>query len=142
MIRYFSTINYPKRILWCYLVWYIAIVAQYFEPLFSMWVSSIGIAVIIGFALNLATNQKAQIRDRWVVYRLYIFPFCVSSYSALIKDKGFFLLFPTELKPITIATVSCLSFLSFTFLCRRLHKKQNRANQALQTTSASARRLS
>lgn len=134
MIRYFSTIDYPKRILWCYLVWYIAIVIQYFEPHFSMWISSIGIAVLIGFALNLATSQKGQIRDKWVILRLYIFPFCVSSYSALIKDKGFFLLFPTEFKPITIAVSSCAIFISFTIFCRLLHKKQNRANKAVLTT--------
>jgi hypothetical protein len=133
MLRYFAKIDSPKRILWCYLVWYVAIVAQYFEPHPNLWISSLGIAVLIGFALNLAASQKGQVRDKWVVFRLYIFPFCVSSYSALIKGKGFFLLFPTDRIPFTIAVGSCLLFLVFASLCKFLISRKSIQTQTCET---------
>ncbi|MGJ8644974.1 MAG: hypothetical protein ACSHX9_16335 [Luteolibacter sp.] len=126
MLYYFANIDSPKRILWCYLIWYIAIVAQYFEPLTNMWLSSVGIAALIGYALNLAASQKGRTTDKWVVFRLYVFPFCVSSYSALIKGKGFLLLFPGELKPFAIASAACAVFVGFTILCRSISARSGR----------------
>lgn len=113
MTNYFAELPLTKLVLWCYLVWYFAIVIQYFDPTINLWLSSVGIAILIGFALNLAASQKGQMPDRWVIFRLYLFPFCVSSYSALIKGKGFFLLFPTELGPLVIAVAACLVFVGF-----------------------------
>ena len=118
MIRYIRQLEPTKTILWCYLVWYFAIVSQYFDPTPSLWLSSLGIAILIGFALNLAAAQKGQGPDRWVVFRLYVFPFCVSSYSALIKGKGFFLLFPSESKPFLLGLSSCLAFLLLVYLIK------------------------
>jgi len=82
MISYFARLNLSRLILWCYLAWYVAIVGWYFDPSPMLWISSLGISVVIGIALNLATHQPEQSRDRWVVFRLFLIPFCVSSYSA------------------------------------------------------------
>ena len=123
MIRYIKQLEPTKTILWCYLIWYFAIVSQYFDPAPNLWLSSVGIAILIGFALNLAAAQKNQRLDRWVIIRLYVFPFCVSSYSALIKGKGFFLLFPTDSKPLLIGFFSCLSFLCFVYLVKACSHK-------------------
>jgi hypothetical protein len=124
MVSYFGKLEATKKILWCYLIWYLAIVSQYLELNLGLWMSSIGISVLIGFALNLAARQKGQSPDKWVVFRLYIFPFCVSSYSALIKDKGFFLLFPTSLTPLFFGIASCTIFVLFTYLCKVLMKQK------------------
>ena len=118
MRRYLADLETPKIILWCYLCWYFAIVTQYFDPSADLWFSSIGIAVLIGFALNIAASQKGQARDRWVIMRLYVFPFCVSSYAALIKGQGFFLLFPTEPKPLLIGLGACIGFLLLVTLAK------------------------
>lgn len=115
---YLANLETPKIILWCYLCWYVAITAQYFDLSMDLWLSSIGIAVLIGFALNIAAAQKGQARDRWVIVRLYIFPFCVSSYSALIKGQGFFLLFPTQPKPLLIGSGACIGFLLLVMLAK------------------------
>ena len=32
--------------------------------------------------------------DRWQVIRLFVMPFCVSSFAALVKDEGYVLVFP------------------------------------------------
>lgn len=115
MLKYIQELQPTKLILWCYLVWYLAIISQYFDAAPSLWLSSVGIAALIGFALNLAAAQQGKQPDKWVIFRLYLFPFCVSSYSALIKGKGFFLLFPTDLKPLAIGIVSCVVFLGFVY---------------------------
>ena len=94
MLSYFRNLQRTKLILWCYLIWYIAIVIQYFDPSLSLWLSSLGITAFIGYALTLAAAQNDQRPDFWVTFRLYLFPFCVSTYSALIKGKGIFSAFP------------------------------------------------
>ncbi|MCC9605101.1 hypothetical protein LOC68_24650 [Blastopirellula sp. JC732] len=121
MKKYFAELQPTKLILWCYLVWYFAIVLQHFEPSPELWLSSVGIAILIGFALNLAAAQRDQALDRWVIFRLYLFPFCVSSYSALIKGKGFFLLFPTEPKPLLIGVAACCAFLGLVGVVKVSH---------------------
>ena len=40
-------------------------------------------------------------------------PFCVSSFSALIKGKGFVLVFPPDVHEITIALAACALFVLF-----------------------------
>lgn len=106
--HYLVQLETTKLILWCYLAWYVAIVARYFDPSPALWLSSLGIAGLIGYALNLAARQKDRAPDRWVVFRLYLFPFCVSSYSALIKGRGFFLLFPGDATSLFIGLGACV----------------------------------
>ena len=125
MLRYIQQLELTKTILWCYLIWYFAIISQYFDATLDLWLSSVGIAVIIGFALNLAAAQKNQRLCPWIRIRLYIFPFCVSSYSALIKGNGFFLLFPTDLKPLLLGSFSVLAFLSLVFVVKASRRKSH-----------------
>lgn len=118
MFVYFAQLKTPKLILWCYLAWYLAIVSQYFDAAASLWISSLGIAAIIGFALTLATQQQGTPSNRWIIFRLYLFPFCVSSYSALIKGKGFILLFPRELDPLLWGIAACCVVVAMHLFCR------------------------
>jgi len=129
MIRYLARLDSTTLTLWCYFWWYVAVVCQYFDPALGLWLSSVGISFLIGFALNLAARQKGQKPDRRVVFRLYLFPFCVSSYSALVKGKGFILLFPTDLKPLLIAVGACSVFVLVSMSCRAVERyRRARAN--------------
>lgn len=118
MIRYFARLTPSKLILWCYLAWYVAIVSQYFEASQILWISSVGIAFMIGLALNLATRQANHRPDRWVIFRLFLIPFCVSSYSALIKGKGFILLFPPDGRTFLLGLCACAGVMAFHLVCR------------------------
>jgi hypothetical protein len=118
MIRYFAQLRLSKLILWCYLAWWFAIVVLYFDPSPVLWVTSVGLSFIIGVALNLGTRQASHRPDRWVVFRLFLTPFCVSSYSALIKGKGFILLFPPDTRSLLIGTSACLAVIALHLLCR------------------------
>jgi len=126
MIRYLARLDSTTLTLWCYFCWYAAIVAQYFDAAPSLWLSSVGISFLIGFALNLAARQKGQKPDRRVIFRLYLFPFCVSSYSALIKGKGFILLFPTEAKPLLVAIGACSAFVLLSMVCKAVDPSRYR----------------
>jgi hypothetical protein len=115
MSGYFARLSVPKLVLWCYLAWYVAIVSCYFDPSPLLWLSSVGIAALIGMGLVFATRVPAHKMDRWTLFRLFLFPFCVSSYSALIKGKGFILLFPTERGPLLTGMAACAGMVGFRF---------------------------
>jgi hypothetical protein len=97
LINYFATLTTGRIILWCYAVWYGVNVAYQFDPRPRIWITSIGLSAIIGTALLISTRTSARgttILDRWQIFRLYLMPFCVSSFAALIKDAGYILVFP------------------------------------------------
>lgn len=47
-------------------------------------------------------------------------PFCVSSFSALIKGRGFFLIFPPSWTENLVALGSCATFCVFVFVVKRV----------------------
>ena len=95
MLRYFAGLNGARQTLWCYLIWYLVVLVRYFDPRPALWLTSLGLSGIIGLALYLSTaGTSATTRlDRWQVFRLFLMPLCVSSFAALVKDRGFLLIF-------------------------------------------------
>ncbi|MBW8780690.1 MAG: hypothetical protein JF599_02215 [Verrucomicrobia bacterium] len=120
MPSYFASLRLPRLILWCYLCWYLTIAVLYFDPSPGLWLSSLGISSIIGSALLLSIHSPGRRLDRWTVFRLFLMPFCVSSYSCLIKGRNFLLIFPPELKPNLLALAACAGFLTLCLACRTL----------------------
>ena len=120
MLAYFGLLPGSKLVLWCYLAWYVAIVALYFDGSPMLWVSAAGLSIVIGIALNLATRQPAQNTDRWMIFRLFLIPFCVSSYSALIKDKGFILIFPPRRDALAVGLIACAAVICVHLICRSI----------------------
>jgi len=112
MLHYFATLGMAKRVLWCYLIWYLCIISFYFDASPVLWASSLGMSGIIGTALLLSTVRKDARPDGWTVFRLFLMPFCVSSYSALIKGKGFILIFPPVMEQ-NLAAFSCILLFLF-----------------------------
>lgn len=124
VISYFKNIETQKIILWCYLIWYLTIITIYFEPSLKLWASSVGISFIIGFALILSTSQQGTKQGIWIKIRLFLFPFCVSSYSATIKDYDFILLFPSNLFHLLITVGNCVLFLFPIWCIKRFYKSE------------------
>src|SRR5881392_4332955 len=97
-------------ILWCYVIWYLVVLVRYFDPSPRLWLTSLGLSLIIGFALFVSTTaageQKVKL-ERWQVIRLFLMPFCVSSFSALVKGKDFFLIFSPNASEVLIAIGLC-----------------------------------
>lgn len=123
LLRYLAELTLPRMVLWCYLIWYGFVLARYFDPSVRLWLSSLGIAAIIGTGLYLSTAYGARTRTRlemWQIVRLYIMPFCVSSFAALIKGRNFVLVFDPSLVANAIAGAGCASFVGAALLARRL----------------------
>lgn len=109
--RYFSQLSPGKLVLWCYLTWYLTTVALYFDPALSIWLNALGISAIVGAALLLSIKRGPS-TDRWQVFRLFMMPFGVSSFSALIKGQGFFLVFSPDARQLLLQVGSCILFLA------------------------------
>jgi len=122
LIGYLAGMRAAQRILWCYLIWYLAVLVRYFDASPTLWASSLGISAIIGTALVLSTTRTGRTPvklEPWQIARLYLMPFCVSSFAALIKGHGFVLIFHPHLRDNLIAIAACATFLVITDLVRR-----------------------
>ena len=110
LIHYLSNLSKGRLILWCYFIWYLVVLIRYFDPSPRLWLTSLGLSLIIGFALYVSTTAAGEKKvklERWQVIRLFMMPFCVSSFSALVKGRGFFLIFSPSLDEILIAVGLC-----------------------------------
>lgn len=125
MFKYFAALPPGKTILWCYLIWYLVTVFFYFDPTPAIWLNSLGISVIIGFALMLSVARPTGSGiDYWQTLRLFLMPFCVSSFSALIKGHGFILILPPQPRQQLVLLAACLGFASFTGLLKLIRKSR------------------
>ena len=111
LIQYLYEIKLDKAILWCYLIWYVTVVCFHFDPSLKIWINSIGISAVIGTGLMLSVSSSEGKRDRWQAFRLYLMPFCVSSFSALIKEQGFIVFISPNIKETIVSGSCCVLFL-------------------------------
>jgi hypothetical protein len=110
LISYLSNLSKGRLILWCYFIWYLVVLVRYFDPSPRLWLTSLGLSLIIGFALFVSTTAAGETKlklERWQVIRLFMMPFCVSSFSALVKGRGFILIFSPNFDEILIAVGLC-----------------------------------
>ncbi|WP_009963807.1 hypothetical protein [Verrucomicrobium spinosum] len=124
MLRYFSRLNRARKVLWSYLLWWIHTIAHHFEPRPRLWLTSLGLSGIIGLALLLSTRTSTAGTtrlDRWQIFRLFLMPFCVSSFAALVKDQGFLLIFPPTWQENFSALTLIAAFWGMTALLERVY---------------------
>src|SRR3989454_9154192 len=105
LIPYLANLSKGRLILWCYFIWYLVVLVRYFDPNPRLWLTSLGLSGIIGVALYISTTAgtnsvKLQF---WPAFRLFLMPFCVSSFAALVKGRGFVLVFSPKPAEILIA---------------------------------------
>ena len=119
--RYLLQLSTARLILWCYFIWYLVVLVRYFDPSPRLWLTSLGLSGIIGFALYLSTAGSGTTRlrlDRWQVFRLFLMPFCVSSFAALVKGKGFILIFSPRPEETVLAVIFCGVFYGVVVILR------------------------
>jgi hypothetical protein len=122
MLRYLTSLNSARQILWCYLLWYLVVLVRYFDPRPRIWLTSLGLSGIVGVALILSTagtNSSTRL-DRWQVFRLFLMPFCVSSFAALVKDRDFVLVFSPDWRDLAIGAGLCGAFVGLAWAARRM----------------------
>jgi len=125
MIKYFRNIGKGRIFLWCYVIWYLVMLFFHFDPSPRIWFTSIGLSFVIGVALILSVspNSGKMEKNHWQTMRLFLMPFCVSSYSALVKGKGFLLIFSPDMTQNAIALGFCLFFVSSVILLKWTGKR-------------------
>lgn len=120
-MRYLAGLSGGKIALWCFFIWYLTTVLHHFDPAPFIWLNALGISAIIGVALYLSVREPGRPPpERWTVVRLFMMPFCVSSFSALIKGQGFVLVFPPDLREAGISLAACAAFLIVVLIVKRL----------------------
>ncbi len=129
-LQYFATLRPGKAVLWCYLVWYLVNAIALFDPTPQIWMNSVGLSAIIGFALLLNVSGKADNRnapDAWQIFRLFLMPFAVSSFSTLIKGKGYVFIFPSDPKLLLTSVGACGAFLALVAVGKLSLRERSRA---------------
>jgi hypothetical protein len=115
-VRYFANLAAGKIALWCFLIWYLVTVIHHFDATPAIWLNALGIGAIIGVALYLSVHEPGVLEpgkpapDRWTTARLFMMPFCVSSFSQLIKGRGFVLIFPPDARELAVSIGACAAF--------------------------------
>jgi len=124
LIAYLRNLSTGRLILWCYFIWYVVVLVRYFEKTPRLWFTSLGLSLIIGIALYISTTAGANNvkLDRWQRFRLFLMPFCVSSFAALVKDDGFILIFSPKWKEIATALALCGALCGFVLLLKKRQK--------------------
>ncbi len=101
---YLARLSIGRIVLWCYFIWYLVVLYFYFDPSPRLWLTSVGLSAIIGTALLINTTRSGKVPVRlesWPTFRLFVIPFCVSSFSALVKNRGFVLVFSPHQRVLT-----------------------------------------
>lgn len=111
LLTYLQRLSTAKQVLWCYLIWYLVMVSFHFDPAPRLWLTSVGIGAVIGVGLILSVSGNGR-PDFWTTARLFLMPLCVSSFSALIKDRGFVLIFSPVWREDVLALSACAGFIS------------------------------
>lgn len=125
LLAYLGGLTTGRVILWCYAIWYVVTVVNHFDPQPRLWVTSAGLSAIIGFALVLSTRSSSKGTtelDGWQIFRLYVMPFCVSSFAALVKDAGYILIFPPSLGENLAGLGAMAVFVGLVLLVRRARR--------------------
>jgi hypothetical protein len=122
LTRYLRTLTKGRLVLWCYFIWYCVVLVRYFDPNPRLWLTSLGLSLIVGFALFISTTaagtQKVKL-EFWQTIRLFLMPFCVSSFAALVKGRGFILIFSPHPGEILLALGLCSLLWVAVLLMRR-----------------------
>ena len=122
---YLANLTTGRMILWCYAIWYCVHVIAHFDSNPRLWLTSIGLSAIIGTALVISTRSSSRGKtelDGWQIFRLYLMPFCVSSFAALVKDAHYFLVFSSQPNENVIGIALIGAFLLLVFALKKVRR--------------------
>lgn len=120
-LAYFAHLRTGLVVLWGYLLWYLATLAFHFDPNPAIWLNALGLSALIGVALLLGIPPAQRPpRRSWARARLFMMPFAVSSFSALIKGQGFVLILPPRPLEQAVSLAVVGGFFAAVLLLRRM----------------------
>jgi hypothetical protein len=124
LATYLGTLRAGKIALWCYLIWYLTMAGFHFDARPALWINSVGISLVIGSGLVLSVLPPAGLKamNKWALARLYLMPFGVSSFAALIKEQGFIVVFSPHARENLLAAAACALFVAVALTCAKLRR--------------------
>ncbi len=125
LAKYLANLTTGRIILWCYLIWYLVVLKHYFDPSLRIWLTSVGLAAIIGTGLYISSTAHGNKLAGWQIIRLYLMPFFVSSFSALVKGKDFILVFSPKPREIVLALGLCALFCLAVWILKTAYKTKS-----------------
>jgi hypothetical protein len=123
--RYFANLTTGRIILWCYFIWYLVVLFHYFDRNPLIWLTSLGLSAIVGTALYISSTAQGNKLGAWQVARLYMMPFFVSSFSALVKGRGFILVFSPKTAEIVLALGLCALFCLAVWVLKKANQSKS-----------------
>ena len=130
-MNYLAGLSAGRLVLWFYLIWYLVVLVRYFDPSPSLWLTSLGLSVIIGTALRINARTSGGRIEPWTTFRFYLTPLCVSSFSALVKGRGFFLVLSPRIGELFFAMALCGLLWLAAELARRFRPLRSPAPDAI-----------
>jgi hypothetical protein len=130
LTRYLANLSRGRLVLWCYFIWYVVVLVRYFDASIRLWLTSLGLSAIIGTALFISTAKTGAARvelEGWQIFRLFLTPFCVSSFSALVKGRGFVLVFSPKPSEILLGAGLCALLCVVVLLAKYRSRQQGAA---------------
>jgi Sec-independent protein secretion pathway component TatC len=127
LAKYFAKLTTGRIILWCYLIWYLVVLCHYFDSSLRLWLTSVGLAAIVGTALYISSTAQGNKLGAWQIARLFMMPFFVSSFAALVKNRGFILVFSPKPMEILLALGLCALFGVTVWILKRVNKQECQA---------------
>ena len=127
LLSYLAGLSAGRFVLWCYFIWWAVVLVRYFDPSPRLWLTSLGLSLIIGLGLFVNTTASGTRRVRlepWPTFRLFLTPFCVSSFAALVKGRGFILIFSPRLGE-TAVTLGLCGLLGGAAILARARRRQS-----------------
>ena len=134
---YLANLSAGRLILWCYFMWYLVVLVRYFDRSRQIWLTAVGLSLIIGTALliNTTVSGKNRVRlERWPTFRLFVTPFCVSSFSMLIKNRGFILIFSRNRYELLAGAALIAAFCAIVWITKLSTRNQVTTNHPQPTT--------
>jgi len=71
-LHYLANLSLGRFVLWCYFIWWLVVLVRYFDPSPLLGLTSLGLSLIIGFALFVNTTASGASRMRlepWPTFR-------------------------------------------------------------------------
>jgi hypothetical protein len=94
------------------------VLVRHFDPSLRIWLTSMGLAAIVGTGLYISSTAHGNKLACWQIVRLYLMPFFVSSFLALVKGKNFILIFSPNSMEILVALGLCALFCLAVFILK------------------------
>lgn len=99
-LSYLARLETRRLLLWSAFIWYAVTMARHATADPRVWLGAAGIAAVVGVMLTAnAIPAGGSWREPgfWPTLRFFLIPFCVASFSSVMREVGLVVIFPRHL---------------------------------------------